>query len=106
MLVCPYRRIQVDRFENALLKRADAGYWQALAGGGNDEETPLAAARREAFEEAGVSSDSDLLQLDTVASIPVTQFRDSHLWGDNVYVIPQSAVLWRVGQSTVDCVCA
>jgi len=71
------------------LKRADAGYWQAIAGGGEDNEIPIEAAKREAFEEAGIPTDSDFLQLDAVESIPVTEFRDSYLWGDEVYVIPQ-----------------
>lgn len=71
------------------MKRSDAGYWQAIAGGGEDSETPLEAAKREAYEEAGISADSDFLQLDTVVPVPVIEFRDSYLWGDDVYVIPQ-----------------
>jgi dATP pyrophosphohydrolase len=89
VLVYPYRRIHEDRFEYALLKRSDTGYWQAIAGGGEDDETPLEAARREAYEEAGIPSNSEILQLDTVEPVPVTEFRDSFLWGDDVYVIPQ-----------------
>jgi dihydroneopterin triphosphate diphosphatase len=89
VLVYPYRKVRDDDFEYALLKRSDAGYWQAIAGGGEDNETPLEAARREAFEEAGIPTPSDFLQLDTVEPIPVTEFRDSYLWGENVYVIPQ-----------------
>jgi dATP pyrophosphohydrolase len=71
------------------LKRSDAGYWQGIAGGGEDNETPLEAARREAYEEAAIPADSDFLQLDTVEHVPVTEFKDSYLWGDDVYVIPQ-----------------
>ena len=89
VLVYPYHKIHDDRFVYALLKRADAGYWQAIAGGGEDEETPLEAAKREAYEEAGIPVNSDFLQLDTVEPVPATEFRDSYLWGDDVYVIPQ-----------------
>jgi dihydroneopterin triphosphate diphosphatase len=88
-LVYPYRRISADTFEYALLKRSDAGYWQAIAGGGEDNETPLEAAKREACEEAGISANLPCLQLDTVEPVPVTEFRDSYLWGNDVYVIPQ-----------------
>jgi len=49
----------------------------------------LEAAKRETYEEAGIPTQSDFLQLDTVEPVPVTEFRDSYLWGDNVYVIPQ-----------------
>jgi len=89
VLVYPYRKVGVSEFEYALFRRSDAGYWQGIAGGGEDDETPLEAARRETMEEAGLSAASEFLQLDTVLSNPVTEFRDSYLWGDEVYVIPQ-----------------
>ena len=89
VLVYPYRQLQPSVFESALLKRSDAGYWQAIAGGGEDDEGPLAAARREAYEEAGLPANSDFLQLDTVEPVPVTEFSDSYLWGEDLYVIPQ-----------------
>jgi dihydroneopterin triphosphate diphosphatase len=62
VLIYPYRRIQEDRFEYAIFKRADEGFWQGISGGGEDGESPLEAARREAFEEAGLAPDLDFLQ--------------------------------------------
>ena len=89
VLVFPYRRADDDEFEYALLRRADAGFWQGISGGGEDDETPLETAKRETYEEAGLPSNSSFLQLDTVEPVPVTEFGDSHLWGEDVYVIPQ-----------------
>ena len=89
ILVYPYRKTSDGQIEYALLKRADEGYWQGIAGGGEDEEYPLETARRETFEESGILPTSDFLQLDTIDFVPVTEFRDGHLWGDDVYVIPQ-----------------
>jgi len=89
VLVYPYRRSSDGQIEYALMKRADKGYWQSIAGGGEDDEKPLEAARREAYEEAGIPSASEFIQLDTVEPVPVIEFRDGYLWGDNVYVIPQ-----------------
>lgn len=89
VLVYPYRSVAEDQLEYALFKRADAEFWQGIAGGGEDEETPVEAARREIFEETDLSPTASFLQLDTVASVPVTEFKDSHLWGKDVYVIPQ-----------------
>jgi dihydroneopterin triphosphate diphosphatase len=89
VLVIPYRRRFDGDYEFALFRRADEGYWQAIAGGGEDKETPLQAARREAFEEAGITLEAPCRPLDTMASVQVTCFRDSHLWGDSVYVIPE-----------------
>lgn len=89
VLVYPYRQVGDKAFRYALLKRSDLGFWQAITGGGEGSETPLEAARREAYEETGIPPDSAFLQLDTVEPIPVTAFKDSHVWGEDVYVIPQ-----------------
>ena len=89
VLVFPYRSLSRGTFEYALLRRSDAGFWQGVAGGGEDNEAPIAAARRETFEETGIPADSEFLRLDTIAPVPVTEFSFSHIWGESVYVIPQ-----------------
>lgn len=89
VLVFPYRKVGDDEFEYALLRRSDAGFWQGISGGGEGDETPLEAAKRETYEETGISPNSAFLQLDTVETVPVTEFRESYLWGEDVYVIPQ-----------------
>jgi dATP pyrophosphohydrolase len=87
VLVYPYWRVDGDVFEYALLKRAEAGFWQGVTGGGEGDETPLQAARRETYEETGLSPDSSFLRLDTVEPVPVTYF--GARWGEDVFVIPQ-----------------
>ncbi len=89
VLVYPYRQTDDGGFEYALLKRQDSQCWQGIAGGGEDNESVLEAAKRETHEETGIPKDSFFLQLDTVEPIPVTEFRDSYLWGGSVFVIPQ-----------------
>lgn len=89
VFVFPYRTTHQDQIEFALLKRADEGFWQGIAGGGEDEETPLDTANRETLEEIGFEPAANFLQLDTVVSVPVTAFKDSPLWGEDIYVIPQ-----------------
>lgn len=79
VLVYPYRKTNNEQIEYALLRRSDEGYWQGIAGGGEGEEEPLETARRETYEEAGFPPASEFIQLDTVESVPVTEFRDSHL---------------------------
>jgi dATP pyrophosphohydrolase len=88
VLVFPFRRSQ-GRLEYALFSRSDSECWQGIAGGGEDDETPLAAARREAYEEAGVSTTVLWIELQTKSSVPVTCFRDSAQWGDELFVIPE-----------------
>jgi dATP pyrophosphohydrolase len=87
--VYPYRELGDGEFEYALLKRADAGFWQGVTGGGEDDETPIEAARRETYEETGIPPDAPFLRLETVEPIRVTYFGDGRLWGDDRYVIPQ-----------------
>ena len=72
-----------------LFKRSDKNVWQWIAGGGEDDEGPEQTARREALEEAGIPLDANLMRLDSTASIPAIHFADRHLWGDDVYVIPE-----------------
>jgi dATP pyrophosphohydrolase len=89
ILVLPYRILTNGDYEFAVFSRLDYDCWQGIAGGGEDDETPRQAAQREAWEEAGISADSVFLSLDTIASVPVTCFRDSYRWGEQVYVIPE-----------------
>ena len=89
VLILPFRRVK-NSFEFALFCRADNENWQGIAGGGEMGETPLEAAKREAFEEAGISSsDANFTALDSICSVPVTNFRESSAWGDDLYVIPE-----------------
>lgn len=45
VLVSPYRRTGNGEIEYALMKRADQGFWQGVAGGGEDQEKPLEVGR-------------------------------------------------------------
>lgn len=87
VFVYPYIKTSDVDFEYALLKSAERGNWEAVAGGGEDKETLLEAAKRETFEETGIQVKSPPIQLDTIAPVPVTRFKESYSWG-NVYVIP------------------
>lgn len=87
VLVLPYRRLRSE-IEYAVFKRSDAGYWQGIAGGGNLGETPLEAAKRESFEEAGISETAQFYRLETTTSIPTHHFTARRYWPPGTYVIP------------------
>lgn len=70
------------------------GIWQFIAGGGEEEDISIIeSAKREAFEEAGISKTCNFFKLDTCCSIPsivsrtqkqygvknVSSFRSTHL---------------------------
>lgn len=88
VLVLPYRQA-ASSLEFAVLSRSDYTCWQGIAGGGEDHETPLEAAMREAQEEAAIPAEARFIELESVCSVPVYIFRDSALWGDALYVIPE-----------------
>lgn len=88
VLVLPYQEVEGDlRF--ALFRRADGAYWQGVAGGGEADESPSQAARRETAEEAGLDGDVELVELDARATIPVVHVTGECTWGPDVLVIPE-----------------
>jgi dihydroneopterin triphosphate diphosphatase len=92
VIVIPYRRNDAGILKYALFRRIDrdGGYWQTIAGGGEEGESPLEAARREALEEAGLPVSLTFIELDSRASIPISHFKElSKLPG--IYVIPEYA---------------
>ncbi len=98
ILVIPYRSIGIAR-EFAVLKRSDDGSWQFVSGGGEDEETPVQAAGREVLEETGFESDSPLIALDSMSSIPKNCFAAAESWGAGVFVVPEHCFAVNVGNS-------
>ena len=88
ILVLPYRRTP-GGLEYAILRRRDAGYWQFVAGGGEDAETPLEAARRETEEEIGIARDSRYTLLDSRNTVPKDNFAAASSWDPDLYVIPE-----------------
>lgn len=97
VLVIPWRIADDGTIRYALLKRepTTGGYWQPIAGGGEDDETPEQAARRETFEEAGIPVDSEFMRLDARSSIPVVDVC-GFLWGEDVLVLPHHCFAVRV----------
>ena len=89
VLVIPYRTMADGEPRYLLFKRSDLDVWQWIAGGGEGDEKPEQAARREASEEADIPEDARLIRLDSMASIPAAHFADHHLWGTDTYVIPE-----------------
>jgi len=86
ILVFPFIRKE-NNIKYAIFKRTESDYWQGIAGGGEDAESFLDAARRECFEEAGISEDEKYIKLDSVSSIPVENIMSVSIWDKNIYVI-------------------
>lgn len=65
-------------FRYAIFWRSDLKFWQAISGGGEGRETPIQAAKREAFEEAGIGKSSKFTKLDSMTTIPVVDVGSYH----------------------------
>lgn len=89
------RRHKGEESEHLLLKRADMGVWQGVAGGGEGGETPIVAAIRETREETGVEI-SDIVDLKSVAELSVIDVAGYYRWGRDVRAIPEFAFLAEV----------
>ncbi len=94
VLVIPYSIMDDGTPQYALLRRSDAGYWQGIAGGGEEGETPGGAARREASEEAGIGPSAVLHHLEAKTMLPVSDVC-GFLWGHKVLLIPEHSFAVR-----------
>ena len=90
VLVIPFRQNRDGNPKYAIFRRADESYWYGIAVGGQDCESPIEAAKREAFEEAHIPVCPSVFKLQTVSSVPISGFSvmvRKH-WSKNLYVIP------------------
>lgn len=73
-----------------IFHRADFAQWQFIAGGGEDAETPLEAAKRETMEESGVTPQK-WTELTSLSYIPASVICEKHRqnWPKDTYVIPE-----------------
>ncbi len=102
VLVIPYY-IEGGAARFCVFRRRDVGVWQFIAGGGESEDSSiLESAKREAFEEAGISVTEDYFKLDTCCSIPACCFKDGEtMWGRDCLVIPEYAFAVRVESTSL-----
>lgn len=90
VLVIPYIKEGDNKYFYAVFKRKDLGIWQAIAGGGEGDESPIEAFRREAFEEAGINQNSPYIRLSSTTTIPAVNIH-GFLWGNNILMVPEIA---------------
>jgi dATP pyrophosphohydrolase len=88
VLIIPFLR-DPEGIRYGILKRADTGWWQFIAGGGEDDETALEAAERETMEETGIDARGRLLRLDAMASVPRDVFSASREWPPDIHAVPE-----------------
>jgi dATP pyrophosphohydrolase len=88
VLIIPFIKKR-EKYHYAIFKRKDLQIWQFIAGGGEGNEKPVEAMRREAYEEIVIDRKSPYLQLSSIATIPAVNIRGLK-WG-NIVMIPEIA---------------
>lgn len=89
VLVIPFQATDAG-LRVGVLHRADMDVWQFIAGGAEDDEMPVQAARREAWEEAGISPKVALYALESRCCVPSGIFaKDAPRWGARCLVVPE-----------------
>jgi dihydroneopterin triphosphate diphosphatase len=63
VLVFPYKRSPAGGIQYAIFSRADYPCWQGISGGGEGDESPLEAAKRETLKEYQEKAQEDNLFL-------------------------------------------
>ena len=92
VLVIPFMRYH-DKVKYCVFERENPlCQYQFIAGGGENDETPMEAAKRECFEEAQICVDN-FMELTSLCYIPTNIFSKNQrkIWGENVLVIPEYA---------------
>ena len=90
ILVVPFKQESSGQLLYAVLRRdaETGGYWQFVAGGGEEGEKPLEAAKREGEEEAGIDPAAEYIPLDSMTTIPVVNICGFR-WGQRTLVVPE-----------------
>ena len=57
-----------------MFERTDEPYWKGIAGGGEEGESPVGAAKRETLEEANIPEAARYYTLKTTSSVPAYHF--------------------------------
>ncbi|MDO5557028.1 MAG: NUDIX pyrophosphatase [Clostridia bacterium] len=90
VLVFPYRKINKE-YQFCIFFREDLKVWQGIAGGVDDNESIIIAAKREAFEEANIKKTAAFIKLESSTKISVIDVVGEFLWGKDTYLITEFA---------------
>ncbi len=94
VIVFPYH-FESGELQVLIGKRRDVGYWQAISGGGENDESAIAAAQRELKEEASLTGEN-WLKLDSMCTLPKVHYVGHEAWRENEFVVPEYAFMVEV----------
>ena len=87
ILAFPYKKSGDNYLYGIFCRIGKIERWQGIAGGVEEGETYLEACKREANEEAGISYNAKVIELESISTMPVVNVAKNFLWGEDVYLI-------------------
>ncbi|RKA27968.1 Dihydroneopterin triphosphate diphosphatase [Listeria monocytogenes] len=89
VLVIPYIYLE-DTYQFGIFLRNDMKVWQFIAGGGEDNETPMETAVRESKEELNLRENLKVYALESQSYIPSMHFSYAEeAYENGLYVVPE-----------------
>lgn len=89
VLILPFIK-KGKKYYYAIFKRKDLDIWQFIAGGGEGDEKPIEAARREVHEEILIDENLLFVRLASLTVIPAANIHGL-IWGKEIIMIPEFA---------------
>ena len=100
ILVFPFKKEEKE-YKFAIFYREDLKVWQGIAGGVEENETPIEAAKREAYEEAGIDIKSKYIELEANTTMPVLNVVKDFIWGKDVLLIKEYSFGVEINKNTI-----
>lgn len=86
-MVFPFIKENDEYLFGIFCRNGSKKVWQGIAGGVEENETYIEACQREAFEEAGITDFSNVIELESMCTIPVPNVTKKFLWGKEVLLV-------------------
>ena len=87
ILAFPFIKENGEYFFGIFCRNSSKEIWQGIAGGVDDDETYIEACKREANEEAGITDFSNVIELESICTMPVPNVTKEFIWGDDILLI-------------------
>ena len=88
VLIFPFLK-EENKYYYAIFKRKDLKMWQGIAGGGEGDEKPIEAMKRELYEETSIDKEAHYIRLASMTTIPAVNICGLK-WKDTI-MIPEFA---------------
>ena len=87
ILAFPFMKINDEYLFAIFCRNSSKEIWQGIAGGVEGNETYIEACKREAKEEAGIADFNNVIELESICTIPVPNVTKEFLWGNDTLLI-------------------